>query len=1735
MRSIVKKWAGSLVFAVVLVANVFARGSMSIDFTVAGYSGAEVLANFPVLVRLSTEIKGFRYSDCAPDGADLVFLLDNEVLPREIERWNPEGESLVWVRLPELRNGMTFELSYNDRAVTEQPSSQTDGSVWQPAGYVGVWHLGEATAKDSSGFGHDGLPVIKDSLNKPMEGQIGLGQYFDGRTKVDCGAGVDLAVQQGFSVEGWVKSEETSGDRASFEVAESFTTKFCEGAFRLTTPGILDHSFSGSIQNGVWSHTVYSFIPGKEGDGAKAYKDGRFLSQTTASQMNAVTTASRLHLGANKWGQYFKGVLDEIRLSKVIPSADWVLATYETMALPSFLETSDAIVQASTAVLVECDPMVPVAGMIPPAGVKEGVEAGAPLECSMPSGEIQVSDSVRAYCQGWKIYSYDKETGEFVFDGSRENAMGTTNVFSYRHPDPAVYSKVEWQLVLSNRVTAAVSDEVLGRVDKTIAWIEQGDTVTITAIAKEGGAFKKWIGDVQGLDPESPTITVTADRPKGLTAVFVAGWHVDPNGDDETHSGLTPADAFRTLAFAVGKAQPGDRVILSEGTHLLTDTITVDKELTITGAGMDKTVIDRASNEMKTRFFILNHPKAVLENVTLRNAQHIGKYDERGNAVLIDKNGGTLRDSRVTACRSGNYYRRGTIAVCGVEGLVSHCVINNNTNFGSSTGHGGGIYLEKGLVENCLIYGNHALYGGGVQVEGQGMVRDCTISGNHAGGTGGGVYWNANPKVSAAFQNNLVAGNTAPMSPGPGGDEWFVPNEEVRERLGQVAANCFFGPYARPVGANSLAGDPAFTDPGANDFTLLTGSPAMDVAASYEGLPTTDLTGNARVIGGAPDIGCHEFVGTDLSCGFQVSPAVSFEGETVSFQAIVRNASADQVFSYDWTLRSAEGETVSLVGESPSAAIAKAGWYDVTLTVSDGSGATATLSRPAPFHVAARTNYLALAGSSAPVYPWKTAETGSTNLLELVSEAVDGSVFILPAGEFKLPAEVVVMRGVKLLGAGMDKTVFTRADTRRAMRLFQLGHADALLDGVTLRNGSLGSPYGQLGNGILIGSRGGTLSASRVTECHEGSLYHRGAVGIQSPDGLVTRCIVDHNSCKSGSGAGIYISQGVAENCLVYENVAKVGGGVHVGPGARVRNCTIAGNTSTERGGGLFWEGGNVPPLSFVNNIVAGNTALNDAGQGSPEWAVGSDWHMERFVPTTQRCLFGFAGASVGTNSFLGDPAFSDVPAGDFTLMPGSAAIDRGIAYEGIAEIDLAGGERVQNVAPDIGCHEFSADKLSCGFTASPTVLFEGEELTLVPTVFGAPDLSTISFKWILSSSHWKRCEFAGEAPVEPIPEAGWYDVTLEVTDTANGLHASLTRPGLVHVAAKKAYLAPEGSSTPAYPWKTPETASTNLHELVAEAVDGVTIEMAAGVYKLTNQVEVLSAVKLLGAGIDKTVFVPVSSSMSVRFFYLNHPGALLDGVTLKGARHGVAYGEYGNALLIGAMGGTFSRSRVTEGRAYSLYHCGMVGVKGARGLVTRCIIDHNVNSNSNAQAHGNGLALSAGVAENCLVYANEAESFTAGLYLAGPATVRNCTFANNRLLTGPAGVYLGWNADKARVVNCVFAGNETSERRATGPGAPEWAADSLTKTNCLVNCLFSDSLPAGPGAVTGDPLFKDPSKGDYRIARLSPAHDAGLFEAWMTNAVDLAGAPRVDHKELVDIGCYEAAFVPRGTMLLLR
>ena len=132
-----------------------------VPVVVSGYEGSEELHNFPVLVRLSADIDGFEYTYAKP--ADIrVAGSDGTMWAHEVESWDPDGVSTIWVSVPSLVSNTTFTVCW--RPNFGSVPSQDPAKVWTRAGYVAVWHFASQNADgsypDSSGFGATAVPTL---------------------------------------------------------------------------------------------------------------------------------------------------------------------------------------------------------------------------------------------------------------------------------------------------------------------------------------------------------------------------------------------------------------------------------------------------------------------------------------------------------------------------------------------------------------------------------------------------------------------------------------------------------------------------------------------------------------------------------------------------------------------------------------------------------------------------------------------------------------------------------------------------------------------------------------------------------------------------------------------------------------------------------------------------------------------------------------------------------------------------------------------------------------------------------------------------------------------------------------------------------------------------------------------------------------------------------------------------------------------------------------------------------------------------------------------------------------------------------------------------------------------------------------------------------------------------------------------------------------------------------------
>ena len=305
------------------------------------------------------------------------------------------------------------------------------------------------------------------------------------------------------------------------------------------------------------------------------------------------------------------------------------------------------------------------------------------------------------------------------------------------------------------------------------------------------------------LNPPTP-------NPGGSPADYAI--YVSTSGSDATGIG-TLGNPFLTIGKAVSLAPGGARILVGAGTYA-----------------------ERVEFGGKTlRIHSLAGPMAT----KIQGAQ--GR-----SVVVIDGVNSELRGFRISGGsgevfqNNGKSERFGGGVICRVNASITDCVVDGNGRWSggvdnASSSYGGGIAVLGGnaWITNCLIVNNAVSGGGGaVFVQNGAMEMDrCTVSGNSSTLNAAGLAASVNGKVSV--RNSIVFGNgtiqLGVVGAASMGAAFAVEYTDVSGSLtGGVAA--------WSVGAGNIATDPLFTDVAKLNFSLKSGSPAINA-----GNPRTPL------------------------------------------------------------------------------------------------------------------------------------------------------------------------------------------------------------------------------------------------------------------------------------------------------------------------------------------------------------------------------------------------------------------------------------------------------------------------------------------------------------------------------------------------------------------------------------------------------------------------------------------------------------------------------------------------------------------------------------------------------------------------------------------------------------------------------------------------------------------------------------------------------------------------------
>ena len=326
---------------------------------------------------------------------------------------------------------------------------------------------------------------------------------------------------------------------------------------------------------------------------------------------------------------------------------------------------------------------------------------------------------------------------------------------------------------------------------------------------------------------------------------------------------LTWNTAATTIQSAIDAAIPGSTVLVTNGIYdtggrvvygWMTNRVVIDKPLLVRSVNGSRSTMIMGAGPMGDTAVrcVYIGDGATLADFTLTNGY------TRGNGVAIEeRSGGGARiigAGILTNCLvTGNMAMFGG-GVC--YGYVNNCTLMGNTAGGYTYSLGGGTH--NSMVNHSAIISNIAQRGGGVS---GGSVNNCLLAGNAAtiyGGWGGGA-------VDGVLSNCTVYGNTAAR--GGGLYNCAAQNCIVWSNVAADEPNCstsrvsYSCTIPQPGGSGNITNDPVFLNVATGSYRLAAASPCIDRGAFLPVATLCDMDGRPRVVNWIVDMGAYEYQG----------------------------------------------------------------------------------------------------------------------------------------------------------------------------------------------------------------------------------------------------------------------------------------------------------------------------------------------------------------------------------------------------------------------------------------------------------------------------------------------------------------------------------------------------------------------------------------------------------------------------------------------------------------------------------------------------------------------------------------------------------------------------------------------------------------------------------------------------------------------------------------------------------
>jgi len=324
------------------------------------------LTNFPVLISIESPHLGKKAQST---GNDIVFTESfnvKDILDHEIELFDSSSGNLVaWVKIPFLSSSEDT-IIYMHYGNSNCGNQQNPEKVWDN-NYLAVYHLNGINYLDIKDSTSNNLDVVEKQgiPTFQVSGKIGLCVNFD-EACLNVADNDLLSFTYGgdndkpFTIEAWVKFFGAGGDANG--IISKYANMVREWLLRKTPDDTCDlricddstevtiwreTSSKINVNNIGWNYISAAYSGTKSGYSINMMLDGTINNGEAWTSPNYYGTENlyeKMRIGAYHSHQtgwhYWKGLIDEIRISNIARSSEWLTTSYNTMNEPSSFITA---------------------------------------------------------------------------------------------------------------------------------------------------------------------------------------------------------------------------------------------------------------------------------------------------------------------------------------------------------------------------------------------------------------------------------------------------------------------------------------------------------------------------------------------------------------------------------------------------------------------------------------------------------------------------------------------------------------------------------------------------------------------------------------------------------------------------------------------------------------------------------------------------------------------------------------------------------------------------------------------------------------------------------------------------------------------------------------------------------------------------------------------------------------------------------------------------------------------------------------------------------------------------------------------------------------------------------------------------------------------------------------------------------------------------------------------------